>query len=296
MTKNIELFKFVKDRELKQDHVITYHAGDIKELTSKVELSAGVSIVNSLFQSAFTFGFKGFRTWYRKRIDKVDISHRIEGDQYPRMIYLVYKLGKPLSGAKLKEDTIEGQTSMIERLFTEHRKYPRFHHKSVHQQFMFYACIQMDDTNSHQWPDTFLIGESNLKSSSLHQDLKLWHILDPDSKIKVNASNVYFKFKRLPTQVSNDKMMIYAYLNAIRKTQCLNCSHDWTLCDFWDLLECKKRMNQRIGIVLSDEGYKLQKKHQCCGLWTYYFSTVVFMQKENVHSENGMFSTILNWF
>lgn len=294
----MQLYKFVKDRELKQNHTLTYYDSHLKEVTSRVELSGGMSIPNNLFKSIFIFGFKGIHERSHKKIDKVDISHTIEGDEVPRIIYFVYKLGQPLYGTKYnKEETIEGQSSMIERLFTKSKKYPKFHHKSVHHQFMCYACIEIDN-NSYKWPNVFLVGEQELKLYSLSQDLERWSCLDRHDQqaVKVKNSNAYLKLKTIPLQISNEKVMIYAYLNSIKNSECKKCLHDWTLLELWELLECKKTYsnNDDKEKVLDDKGHKLQSKYKSCGLWLYYFPTTTFIQKTSSKNDN-MYSSCLKW-
>lgn len=296
----MEIYKFVKDRELKQNHILTYHAGDLEEITSKAEVFGGMSIPGNLLKSIFTFGIKGTRIWSRRKSYKVDSSHIVEGDQLPRMVYIVYKLGKPLHGVgQLKEEPIERQLSMVERLFTKRKKYPRFHHKSVHHQFMFYACVELDATSSYKWPDVFVVGEKDLNLSSLSHDLQNWRCTKNESKIVVKNSNVYLSFQTIPTQMSKEKIMLFAYLNSVRKYECEDCHHEWSLLEYLELLECKKRYSAQlrhgINTIVDNRGFTLQTKYHSCGLWTYYFSSKVFVQKCMNQGNRNNYSAFLQW-
>lgn len=296
----MEIYKFVKDRELKQNHILTYHAGDLEEITSKSEIFGGISIPNNLLKSIFTFGIRGTRIWARKKTYKVDSSHIIEGDQLPRMVYIVYKLGKPLYGVRqFKEETIERQFSMVERLFTKRKKYPRFHHKSVHHQFMFYACVDLGTTSSYKWPDVFVVGENDVNLSSLAHDVQDWKCTKNESKITVKNSNVYLSFKTIPTPISREKIMLFAYLNSVRKYKCEDCHHEWNFFEYLELLECKKRysahLKHDIDTVVDNCGFGLQTKYHSCGLWAYYFPSNVFVQKGINQGNHTKYSAFLQW-
>ncbi|CAO3651760.1 unnamed protein product [Mucor hiemalis] len=237
-----------------------------------------------------------------KTTRKVDSIHIIEGDQLPRMVYIVYKLGKPLHGAgqHKEEEPIERQLSMVERLFTKHKKYPRFHRKSVHHQFMFYACVELDAASSYKWPEVFVVGENDLKSSTLGHDLQEWKCTKSDCKIVVKNSNVYLSFQIIPSQISKEKTMLFAYLNSVRKYECENCIHEWSLPEYLELLECKKsyygtHSKHGIETMVDNCGFKLQTKYRSCGLWTYYFPSNVFVQNCNIQGNKTTYPTFLHW-
>lgn len=274
----MELYKFVKSHPLLQGHTINYHTSELNEISTNIEIFGGATLTA---KSIFSFGIRGSHQRSHKKLDAVDISHVIEGDSVPRMIYFVYKLGQAAASK------VEEERAVVDRLFFNKKR--QHHYKSVDQQFMFFACIEQEDNK--KWPDVFLVAELNLDLNQLGQSLSEWKCLFHVTAVK--NSNAFIKLKSSRATSNQKDMIIYAYLNSIRKTVCKNCHHVWSLVDFLDLLICKQVFNSSGEVTVSGVGYELQKKFNECNLWTFYLPPNAFITDDSAEEEDNILKRML---
>lgn len=279
----MELYRFVKDGGLRPNYNVTYRAGKSNETTITGELHGEVAIK---IKAIVTFGIKGRKEYCSKNGSKVEFDHVIKGDDVPRMIYQVYKMGQPRCKHK-KEETLIGLYNVIEHLHTNKKKFSKFSGKYVDEQFMFFACVE--DTEGFSWPDTFLVNENYLDFHHMSQSLEEWDCIT-SSDTRVDNSNAYIKLKSAPKPITLEKIMTFVYLHSVRKISCKGCNHVWSLQDLLELLDydqiykerCQRRHNKLDEKILHNKAYELQKRHNFCGLWIQFLKKDTFAREIDI--------------
>lgn len=294
----MELYKFVKSLELQQSHTLHIHSSTLNETATQLEVSGGAYC--NIFKSIISFGIKGSHRRLFKKLNAVDINHTIEGDQVPRIVYLVYKL------SEARNIDLKAQRGIVDRLFYEknykkQHHYPRLHHphyKSVDQQFMFFACIEQE--GDKDWPNEFLVPEVLLDLSQLDENLEQWRCISKEKKIIVKNSNAFIKLNKVPTRPFNEEVMMYSYINSIRKIVCKSCTHSWTLVDYLDLMICKQIYEAHPTTAGSTSetfaGYQLQKRLGQCKLWIFYLPQNAFAAVSDDSCDNSSSNSFLGSF
>ncbi|KAI7896968.1 uncharacterized protein EV154DRAFT_490024 [Mucor mucedo] len=279
----MELYKFVKDCGLRPNYNITYRAGESKETTNTAEIHGEVAIK---IKSIVTFGIKGRKEYSSKNGSRIEFDHVIKGDDVPRMIYQVYKMGQPRCKHK-REETLLGLYNVIESLHAHKKKYSKFSGKYVDEHFMFFACIE--DTDGLSWPDTFLVNENSLDFRHMNQSLEKWNCIS-SSDIRVDNSNAYIKFETLPKPITLEKIMTCVYLHSVRKISCKGCSHVWSLQDLLGLLDynqiykekCQHANSKLDEKIPHNEAYEFQNRHNFCELWAQFIKKDAFAQENDI--------------